>query len=173
MSVWVNLRQMRIAEQAIAQNKFGYLRIKDHQVIDAVLEEIHGNEKYLKVWKAIEEYANNLVENKCKPERDKLAEEMRPLGERANELSKEKASIEEGEAFPGEKETELKELNEKIAELNKQYQKVTDDANEELAKFKEEEMAKEQWAAFFMEEDEYEIMEKLTWWKAYAWATEK
>jgi hypothetical protein len=66
---------------------------------------------------------------------------MRPLGEEANKLSKEKAEDKERNE---EKENRLAEINKKLADLTNDYQKVTDEANAELNEFKDKRINEEQ-----------------------------
>ena len=157
----VNLRQARIFEQAINQNKFWYLRIKDHEALDKVLDLINTNEVYQSVWQSIEEYAQKLVNEKCIKQWDEVSKEMRPLGEEANVLNKEKAEWKEKRTKK--KENRLNELNKELSDLNSKYQKITDSANEELNRFKEEKLWEHEWWIFFLEDEEYDLVDKLTW----------
>ena len=122
------------------------------------------SELYKKVWGDIENKAIELVENKCKPEWNRISEEMKPLGEKLNELEKEKASIPEEEVWEEEKETELNELHKKMSDLSNEYQKVTDDANKELEEYKDKRIEEEQGGCFFLEDDEYETIGAYAGW---------
>lgn len=159
----VNVREARLFEQwlnttiaSVTWRDLINFFSKDMEVIAKAAEELHNSELYTTVGKDIEEKAKELVETKCKPEWDRIAEEMKPLGERRNELAKEKAEAKE--EFPEEKEKELTEIDNKLAELSNEYQKVTDDANKELNEFKEERIAAEQGGCFFLEDDEYALV---------------
>lgn len=163
---WVNVRECRLFEQwlntTIASTTWKDLITflwKDMAAINKAMEELEKSELYKEVWTDIENKAKELVETKCKPEWDKISEEMKPLGERRNELAKEKAewtwSTKQGE--------ELDALDKQLAEMSERYQKVTDEANAELNEYKEERINKEEWAAFLLEDEDY----ALIWW--YAW----
>jgi hypothetical protein len=65
---------------------------------------------------------------------------MKPLGEKRNELAKEKA----GGNWDNEKEEELNNLDKQLSELSESYQKVTTDANAELNEYKEKRINEEQ-----------------------------
>ena len=156
----VNIKETRILEQAFNKNDFGYLTLDEHKIFDKALAEIKASELYNKVGKDIEAKANEIVETKCVPEWNRISEEMKPLGEKANELEKEKA----GWNWDNDKEAELSELHKKMSELSDEYQKVTDSANAELNEYKEERINQEQWACFFLEDDEYNLIGKRVGW---------
>ncbi len=165
--IGVNIKQTKLFMQAINENKFGYLTLKEHQILDDVLELAKTSELYNAVGKDIEDKANEIVEKECKPEWDRIIELMRPLGEKANELEKEKAAIPEDWTWEEAKEQELADLNKQIADLNTEYQNVTDEANKKLNEYKEERINQEQWACFLVKEDVYEFVNEKTWWKIY------
>lgn len=165
--IWVNIKEARLLDQwlntTIASARWSDLLDivwGDMKVIEKAREELKNSELYNTVWKDIETKAHELVDTKCKPEWNRISEEMKPLGERANVLEKEKAA---GWEFAPEKQTELDELNKKLADLTNDYQKVTDDANAELNAYKEERINNEQWAAFFLSEKDYKIVGWYVW----------
>ena len=160
----VNIRETRTLEQAFARNDFGYLTLDEHKVFDKALNEIKNSELYNKVGKDIEDKANELVETKCKPEWNRISEEMKPIGEKVNELEKEKAEAPTSDQWTEEKEEELKWLHKQLSDLTNEYQKVTDEANAELNEYKEERISQEQWACFFLEDDEYKLIGKRVGW---------
>ena len=167
---WVNVRQARLFEQwlntTIASTTWKDLinfLWKDMGVIANAAEKLENSELYKEVWKDIEAKAQELVETKCKPEWDKISEEMKPIWERRNELAKEKSSIPEDWIWETEKEEELANLDKQLSEMSERYQKITDEANKELNEYKEERIDKEWWAAFLLEDEEYDLI----WW--YAW----
>lgn len=163
----VNIKQTKLFMQAINENKFGYLTLKEHEILDWVLEQAKASELYNSVGKDIEEYANKLVKEECEPEWNRISEEMKPLGEEANKLEKEKAAIPADWVWEEEKENKLKDLNKQISDLSNEYQKITDTANEKLNKFKEERIAQEEGACFLVEDDVYEFVDKKTGWKVF------
>lgn len=169
----VNIKQTKLFMQAIAENKFGYLTLDEHKKLDDVLAQAKSSELYNAVGKDIETKANELVESDCKPEWDRIIEEMRPLGEKANELEKEKAAVPEDWTWPEEKEKELADLNAKIAELSNEYQKVTDEANKKLNAYKEERINQEQGACFLVDDEIYDFVDKLVGWKVFEKPIEK
>lgn len=161
----VNIKQTKLFMQAINENKFGYLTLKEHEILDWVLEQAKTSELYNKVGKDIEDKANELVKNECEPEWKRISEAMRPLGEKANALEKEKA--EKKDEWTDEKENELTDLNKQIADLSNEYNEVTDNANKKLNEFKEERIGQEQGACFLVEDDVYEFVNEKTWWKVF------
>lgn len=163
---WVNVRECRLFEQwlntTIASTTWKDLINflgKDMSTIAKAMEELEKSELYKKVWTDIEAKANEIVETKCKPEWDRISEEMKPIGEKRNELAKEKAWWE----WDNLKEEELNELDKQLSDLGNKYQKVTDEANAELNEYKEKVINESEWAAFILEDEEY----SLVWW--YAW----
>lgn len=135
---------------------------KDMAVIAKAEEGLRNSELYKSVWGDIEAKAKELVDNKCRPEWDKISEEMKPIWEKANALSKEKA--EKKDEWTEEKENELKDLDKQLWELSIKYQKVTDEANAELNEYKEKRINEEQWGCFFLDEEEYNTVGWYVWW---------
>ena len=90
---WVNVREARLLDQAIQKNSFRYLTLDEHKVVDKAYLAMKDSELYKTVWDTVEKEAVRIVEEVCKPEWNRISEEMKPLWERANELSKEKAVI--------------------------------------------------------------------------------
>ena len=160
----VNIKETRLIDQAIGKNNFRYLTLEEHAIVDKALKWLKESELYLSVWKDVEKKANEIVKEKCEPEWNRISEEMKKFWEEVNELSKERA--EKKDDWTEEKEERLKALNDSIAELTNEYQKVTDEANEELNKYKEERINEESWACFFLEDDEYQFMWELCWFAA-------
>jgi hypothetical protein len=126
--------------------------------ITKAVEELDKSELYKTVGGDIEKKAEEIVEAKCKPEWNRISEEMKPLGERRNELAKKKASTEVGSAWGEEDEKELTDLDKKMSDLSAEYQKVTDEANKELNEFKEKRINEEQGAAFLLDDAEYDLV---------------
>ena len=160
----VNIKQTKLFMQAINENKFGYLTLKEHEILDWVLEQAKDSELYNSVGKDIEEYANKLVKEECEPEWNRISEEMKPLGELRNKLAEKKAK---GEEWTDENEAQLNWLDKEMSDLSAEYQKVTDTANEKLNKFKEERIAQEEGACFLVEDNVYEFVDKKTGWKVF------
>ena len=61
-----------------------------------------------------------------------------------------------------EDEEEITELDKKISDLSNEAQKITDDANKELEEYKDKLIDESEGAAFFLEDDEYEIIKNLS-----------
>ena len=167
---WVNVRECRLIDQwlhsTIASATWGDIVNffhKDITTIFKVTEELNKSELYKAVGWDIEKKAEEIVEAKCKPEWNRISEEMKPLGERRNELAKKKASTEVGSAWWEEDEKELADLDKQLSDLSNEYQKVTDEANAELNEYKEKRIDEEQWAAFLLEDDEYELIRGYCW----------
>ena len=160
--IWVNLREARLLDQAIAKNNFRYLTLAEYKIVDKAYEAMKESELYNSIWKNIEDYATNLVNTKCVPEWNRISEEMKPLGEERNRLAKEKAEAKEWEWLQ-ESEDKLIEVDKKIAELTEEYQSVTDKANAELNEYKEKVVGETEWACFFLNEKDYQFIGELCW----------
>lgn len=163
---WVNVKEARLIDQwlhsSIASATWGDVINffhKDITTIFKVTEELSKSELYKTVGGDIEKKAEEIVEAKCKPEWNRISEEMKPLGEFRNKLAKEKAEWN----WDNEKETQLNWLDKEMSDLSAEYQKVTDDANAELNEYKEKRINEEQWAAFLLEDDEYELIRGYCW----------
>lgn len=163
---WVNVKEARLIDQwlhsSIASATWGDVINFFHKDIATMLkvtEELNKSELYKTVGWDIEKKAEEIVETKCKPEWNRISEEMKPIGEKRNELAKEKAS----NNWDNLKEDELAELDKKMSDLSAEYQKVTDEANAELNEYKEKRISEEQWAAFLLEDDEYELIRGYCW----------
>ena len=162
---WVNVRECRLIDQwlhsTIASATWGDIVNffhKDITTIFKVTEELNKSELYKAVGWDIEKKAEEIVEAKCKPEWNRISEEMKPLGEKRNELAKKKASTEVGSAWWEEDEKELADLDKQLSDLSNKYQKVTDEANAELNEFKEKRISEEKQPAFFLSEEEYKLI---------------
>ena len=170
---WVNVKEARLIDQwlhsSIASATWGDVVNffhKDITTIFKVTEELSKSELYKAVGWDIEKKAEEIVEAKCKPEWNRISEEMKPLGEERNNLWKEKAASKENndtESWTEEKENRLNEIDKKMSDLSAEYQKVTDDANAELNEYKEKRINEEQGAAFLLEDDEYELIRGYCW----------
>ena len=167
---WVNVKEARLIDQwlhsSIASATWGDVINffhKDITTIFKVTEELSKSELYKTVGGDIEKKAEEIVETKCRPEWNRISEEMKPLGEERNKLAKEKAEIPEDWVWETEKEERLNEIDKKMSDLSAEYQKVTDEANAELNEYKEKRINEEQWAAFLLEDDEYELIRGYCW----------
>ena len=167
---WVNVKEARLIDQwlhsSIASATWGDVINffhKDITTIFKVTEELNKSELYKAVGWDIEKKAEEIVEAKCKPEWNRISEEMKPLGEERNKLAKEKAEIPEDWVWETEKEERLNEIDKKMSDLSAEYQKVTDEANAELNEYKEKRINEEQGAAFLLEDDEYELIRGYCW----------
>lgn len=163
---WVNVKEARLIDQwlhsSIASATWGDVVNffhKDITTIFKITEELSKSELYKTVGWDIEKKAEEIVEAKCKPEWNRISEEMKPLGELRNKLAKEKAEWN----WDNEKEAQLNWLDKEMSDLSAEYQKVTDDANAELNEYKEKRINEEQWAAFLLEDDEYELIRGYCW----------
>lgn len=159
---WVNVKEARLLQQAIAKNDFRYLTLEEHAIVDKAYKAMKESELYNRVWKSIEDFANKLVDEKCAPAWKEISAKMQPLGEERNKLAKEKAEAKEWEWLE-ESETKLNEIDKELSDLSAEYNKVTDQANAELNEFKEKAISEEQWAAFLLEDDEYQLIGELVW----------
>lgn len=164
---WVNVKECRLIDQwlhsSIASATWGDVINffhKDITTIFKVTEELNKSELYKAVGWDIEKKAEEIVEAKCKPEWNRISEEMKPLGELRNKLAEKKAK---GEEWTDEDEAQLNGLDKEMSDLSAEYQKVTDDANAELNEYKEKRINEEQGAAFLLEDDEYELIRGYCW----------
>lgn len=158
--IWVNLREARLLDQAIAKNNFRYLTLAEHKIMDKAYEAMKESELYNSIWKQIEEYATNLVNTKCVPEWNRISEEMKPLGELRNKLAEKKAK---GEEWTDEDEAQLNGLDKEMSDLSAEYQDITDKANAELNEYKEKILWETEWACFFLSEKDYQFVGELCW----------
>lgn len=161
--IWVNLREARLLDQAIAKNNFRYLTLAEHKIIDKAYEAMKESELYNSIWKKIEAYATEIVNTKCVPEWNRISEEMKPLGELRNKLAKEKAEIPEDWVWEAEKEVQLNWLDKEMSDLSAEYQDITDRANAELNEYKEKILWETEWACFFLSEKDYQFVGELCW----------
>ena len=161
--IWVNLREARLLDQAIAKNNFRYLTLAEHKIIDKAYEAMKESELYNSIWKKIEAYATEIVNTKCVPEWNRISEEMKPLGELRNKLAKEKAEIPEDWVWEAEKEAQLNWLDKEMSDLSAEYQDITDKANAELNEYKEKVLGETEWACFFLNEKDYQFIGELCW----------
>ena len=164
---WVNVKECRLIDQrlhsSIASATWGDVVNffhKDIATIFKVTEELSKSELYKTVGWDIEKKAEEIVEAKCKPEWNRISEEMKPLGESRNKLAEKKAK---GEEWTDKDEAQLNGLDKEMSDLSAEYQKVTDEANAELNEYKEKRINEEQWAAFLLEDDEYELIRGYCW----------
>lgn len=162
---WVNVKEARLIDQwlhtTIASVTWrGLINFlgQDMSTITKAVEELDKSDLYKKVWGEIENEAKRLVKEKCEPEWNRISEEMKPLGEKRNELAKKKASTEVGSTRWEEDEKELADLDKQLSDLSNEYQKVTDGANAELNEFKEKRINEEQGAAFLLDDAEYDLV---------------
>ena len=158
---WVNIKEARLFQQwmnttiaSVTWKDLINFIGNDMPTFVKAAKELEGSELYNAVWADIQKKAEELVETKCRPEWSRISEEMKPIGEKRNELAKERAS----NNWDNLKEDELAELDKKMSDLSAEYQKVTDDANAELNEYKDKRIAEEEWAAFMLEDDEYALI---------------
>lgn len=158
----VSVKEARLIDQwlhtTIASVTFGDIInffSNDLKKIDKIVSALDGSEVYKIVGWEIEAKAHELVDTKCRPERDKISEEMRPLWELRNKLAEKKAK---GEGWTDEDEAQLNWLDKEMSDLSNEYQKVTDEANAELNEFKEKRINEEKEPAFFLSEEDYKLI---------------
>lgn len=168
--IWVSVKECRLIEQwlntTIASVKWKDLIDffwKDMKVLAKAADWIEESQLYREVGKDIENKAHEIVETKCRPEWTRISDEMRPIGDKRNELAKKKASKEEGSVWSEEEEKELVDLDKQLSDLSEQYQKVTDDANAELNAYKDVRISEEQGACFFLSEKDYKTVGWYVW----------
>ena len=158
----VSIKEARLIDQwlhtTIASVTFGDLInffSEDLKKIGKIVELLEASDTYKAVGTEIETKAHELVETKCKPEWDRISEEMKPLGELRNKLAERKAK---GEEWTDEDEAQLNGLDKEMSDLSNEYQKVTDEANAELNEFKEKRINEEKQPAFFLSEEDYKLI---------------
>ena len=158
----VSIKEARLIDQwlhtTIASVTFGDLInffSEDLKKIGKIVELLEASDTYKAVGTEIETKAHELVDTKCRPEWDRISEEMKPLGELRNKLAEKKAK---GEGWTDEDEAQLNGLDKEMSDLSNEYQKVTDEANAELNEFKEKRINEEKQPAFFLNEEEYKLI---------------
>lgn len=160
--VWVNVKEARLFQQWL-NTQIGSTTWKDLinfinndiEIATKAWKFLEDSELYSAVGWDIQKEAERLVEEKCKPEWNRISNEMKPLGELRNKLSEKKAKW---EGWTDEDEAQLNWLDKELSDLTSEYQKVTDDANAELNAYKDKRINEEQWAAFLLSEKDYEIL---------------
>lgn len=159
---WVNVKEARLLDQwlhttiaSVTWRDLINFFEKDISTIAKAVEELDKSELYKTVGTDIENKAKEIVKEKCEPEWKRISEEMKPLGELRNKLSEKKAK---GENWTDEDEAQLNWLDKEMADLSAEYQKVTDEANKELNEYKEKRINEEQWAAFLLEDYDYDLV---------------
>lgn len=158
----VSIKEARLIDQwlhtTIASVTFGDLVnffSNDLKKIGKIVELLGDSDTYKAVGAEIEAKAHELVDTKCRPEWDRISEEMKPLGELRNKLAEKKAK---GEGWTDEDEAQLNGLDKEMSDLSNEYQKVTDGANVELNEFKEKRINEEKQPAFFLNEEDYKLI---------------
>lgn len=158
----VSIKEARLIDQwlhtTIASVTFGDLInffSEDLKKIGKIVELLEASDTYKAVGAEIEAKAHELVDTKCRPEWDRISEEMKPLGELRNKLAEKKAK---GEGWTDEDEAQLNGLDKEMSDLSNEYQKVTDEANVELNEFKEKRINEEKQPAFFLSEADYKLI---------------
>ena len=94
----VNLKQAKLFVQAIAYNKFPYMTLKEHEVMDKTLGLVESSELFASVGEMIEAYAKEVVETYCKPERDKIVPTMNAKYDEQAKLVESTKDMEENSA---------------------------------------------------------------------------
>ncbi len=169
----VKLRMVKYFVQSISENQLPYLKNKEKEVFDKVLELCESNKLYADVWEEIETEAKRLVRENCEPKWKEIIWEMSELWNKRNELNKQLESIDD-EDFQKDINEKLDWINKRISDLNEEYQKITDDANKELAEFKETVLARyKDTSCFDLKDNEYNIIDSKIKWSVYDWLAEE
>lgn len=162
----VKVRMVKYLLQCIQENHLPYLLNEEKEVMDKVYLLARDNALFNKVWKEIEEFANSLVESKCKPQRDVIIKDM-------ENIKKEMEEFEWKEEKSDEDKTQLEELQKKMDEKMDEYQQVSKDANAELDEYKEKVLDEyKHTSCFDLHDKEYNLIDKILGRSVYDWETE-
>jgi chaperonin cofactor prefoldin len=113
----VKIKQAKYFMQVIKQNQLPYLLKEEKEVFDTVYKAIRDNKLFNDVGNIIEKEANRIVNEECKPEWERISEEITKLNDERNELDKKEDRTEE-------ENDRIKEIGDKISELSSESEKV-------------------------------------------------
>lgn len=146
----VTVRQAKYFMDRIKRNDFPFLKLKEHEVFDKVLEAIEENGFYEKIWQQIEEEARRIV----KEIEPKAKEIMDKIGEVNKKISETKAA------------EDKEPLEEEMKSLWEEYDKLYRDAQGDLDKFKVKLIVEDNRGVkiFDISEADYELVNKVINW---------
>lgn len=146
----VTVRQAKYFMDRIKRNDLPFLKLKEHEIFDKVLEAIEENGFYEKIWQQVEEEARRIikeVEPKAKEVMEKIAEVNKKISE--TKAAEDKEPLE----------AEMKSLWE-------EYDKLYKDAQGELDKFKVKLIVEDNRGVKIMDisDSEYDLVNKVINW---------
>lgn len=146
----VTVRQAKYFMDRIKRNDFPFLKLKEHEVFDKVLEAIEENGFYEKIWQQIEEEARRIVKD-IEP---KAKEIMDKIGEVNKKISETKAA------------EDKEPLEEEMKSLWEEYDKLYRDAQGDLDKFKVKLIVEDNRGVkiFDINDSDYELVNKVINW---------
>lgn len=163
----INVKQAKRFMDAINNNEFWYLKLKEHEMIDKVLETVEQNKKYEEIGKEITAYAQKIVDE-MKEDADKVRASINVITMAIKEAYtaiewKKKPSIKEKKRI----EELNKQYKEKWEELDKMYQ----DANAKLEEFRKQKIDNEYMTLVLFDLDEavYDLIDSKITWSVYSW----
>lgn len=163
----VKIKQAKYFMQVIKQNQLPYLLNKEKEVFDTVYKAIRDNKLFNDVGNIIEKEANRISNEECAPEWKRIGDEMNKLNEERNELDKKEDKTEE-------ENDRIKEISDKISELSSEAEKVWQEANIRLNKFKDDLIDGEykDTNCFDLHDKEYDLVNRVIGWSVYDWQVE-
>ncbi len=146
----VTVRQAKYFMDRIKRNDFPFLKLKEHEVFDKVLEAIEENGFYEKIWQQIEDEARRII----KEIEPKAKELMDKIGEVNKKISETKAA------------EDKEPLEEEMKSLWEEYDKLYRDAQGDLDKFKVKLIVEDNRGVkiFDISEADYELVNKVINW---------
>lgn len=146
----VTVRQAKYFMDRIKRNDFPFLKLKEHEVFDKVLEAIEENGFYEKIWQQIEDEARRII----KEIEPKAKEIMDKIGEVNKKISETKAA------------EDKEPLEEEMKSLWEEYDKLYRDAQGDLDKFKVKLIVEDNRGVkiFDISESDYELVNKVINW---------
>lgn len=126
MTKSVTVRQAKYFMDRIKRNDLPYLKVKEHEVFDKVLDLIESNKLYNEIWKQIEKEAKKMVDD-LKPKVEEVAKRIWEYTTEYNKLAKE---------ADWKVTDEMVEVRKKANEASDEYEKIYSDAQKELDNYK-------------------------------------
>lgn len=155
----INLKEAKYFMDRIAKNDLGYLRMREHEVFDRMLDNVEACAKYKEVGEEITEYAKQAMEQ-MKGEVDSIREEMNKIAEEFKAI---KEWIAEWEEANEEQKAKMDELNKAYKEKWDALDKLYMDANTNLDEYRNNKIEEEykDIVLFELSDEDYETIDSV------------
>ena len=146
----VTIRQAKYFMDKIRRNDLPYLKLPEHAVFDKVVDLIEQNALYEKVGKEIEEEAKRVLKE-LQPKAEEIIAKINEIGDKIKTAKTVKTK---------------EKYNEEIKQLWQEYDKLYQDAQEQVDKFKVHKIVEENRGVKIMDisDGEYDIINKAINW---------